>query len=51
MLLITLHVLACIGFVQGRIVRELWWMNQEFSFVIIIPPWFSMLMYHLGDEQ
>jgi hypothetical protein len=36
----------------GRIARELWWMSQEFSFVdIIIPPWFSMLIYHLQDEQ
>jgi hypothetical protein len=35
----------------GRIARELWWMNQNFSPVDIIPPWFSMLMYHLGDEQ
>jgi hypothetical protein len=36
----------------GRIVKELWWTSQEFSSVdIIIPPWFSMLIYHLGDEQ
>jgi hypothetical protein len=35
----------------GSIARELWWMNQEFFCVSIIPPWFSMLMYHLGDEQ
>jgi hypothetical protein len=31
---------------------ELWWMSLEFYFVnIVIPPWFSMFMYHLGDEQ
>jgi hypothetical protein len=34
-----------------RIARELWWMNQVFYLVDIIPPWFAMLMYHLGDEQ
>jgi hypothetical protein len=34
-----------------RIFKELWWINQEFSSVDIIPPWFSMLIYHLGDEQ
>jgi hypothetical protein len=28
-----------------------WWTNQEFSPVDIIPPWFSMLIYYLGDEQ
>jgi hypothetical protein len=33
-----------------RISREFWWTNQEFSSVDI-PPWFSMPMYHLGDEQ
>jgi hypothetical protein len=31
--------------------REIWWSNQEFSAVNIIPPWVSMLIYHLGDEQ
>jgi hypothetical protein len=35
----------------GRIVRDLWWMDQEFSSVDFIPPWFSMLIYHLEDEQ
>jgi hypothetical protein len=34
----------------GRIARELWWTNQEFSPVDIIPPLFSMFIYHLGDE-
>jgi hypothetical protein len=34
-----------------RISRELWWTNQEFSSVDIIPPWLSMLIYKLGDEQ
>jgi hypothetical protein len=28
--------------------KELWWMNQEFSPVDIIPPWFSMVVYHVG---
>jgi hypothetical protein len=32
----------------GRIARELCWTNQEFSTVDIIPPWFSMLIYHVG---
>jgi hypothetical protein len=32
------------------IARELWWTNQKFSSVDIIPPWFSMLMSP-GDEQ
>jgi hypothetical protein len=30
---------------------QLWWTNQEFSSVDIIPLWFSMLIYHLGDEK
>jgi hypothetical protein len=33
----------------GRIARELWWTNQEFSSAdIILPPLFSMLVYQLG---
>jgi hypothetical protein len=35
----------------GRIAIELWWTNKELSSVDIIPPWFSMLIYHLGYEQ
>jgi hypothetical protein len=35
----------------GMVSRELWWTNQEFSPVDIIPPWISMLIYHLWDEQ
>jgi hypothetical protein len=35
----------------GKIAGEPWWTNQEFSPVVIIPPWFSMLVYHLQDEQ
>jgi hypothetical protein len=31
-------------------VRELWWTNQELSPADIIPPWFSMLISHLGDK-
>jgi hypothetical protein len=38
-------------YIAGRIARELWWTNQEFSPLYIIPPWFSILMYRLGDEQ
>jgi len=35
-----------------RIARELYWTNQEFSSDdIIVSPWFSMLVCHLGDEQ
>jgi hypothetical protein len=30
--------------------RELWWTNQEFYPADIIPPWFSMHIYHVGDE-
>jgi hypothetical protein len=29
----------------GRIAREFWWTNQEFSSVDIILPWFSMPTY------
>jgi hypothetical protein len=32
----------------GRVARQLWWTNQDFSPVDIIPPQFSMLIYHLG---
>jgi hypothetical protein len=35
----------------GGISRELWWTIQEFSPVDIIPSWFSMLIYYLGDKQ
>jgi hypothetical protein len=31
-----------------RIARELGWTNQKYLPVDIIPPWFSMLIYHLG---
>jgi hypothetical protein len=37
--------------IAGRIDRELWWTNQEFSPVDIIPPWLSMLIYLMGDKQ
>jgi hypothetical protein len=33
----------------GRIAIEVWWTNQEFSDAI--PPWLSMPIYYLGDEQ
>jgi hypothetical protein len=35
----------------GRIARELWWTNQEFSSVDIISLWLSILIHHLGDEH
>jgi hypothetical protein len=37
----------------GKITREIWWTNQEFSSVdIIISPWFHMLVSGImGDEQ
>jgi hypothetical protein len=35
----------------GRIARELWWTNQEFSAVDIIQLWFFLLICLLGDEQ
>jgi hypothetical protein len=39
---------ACYQMTASRIARGLWQMSQEFSFVIIIPPWFFMFIYHLG---
>jgi hypothetical protein len=41
---------VCYQMTTGRIAREFWWMNQEFSSADIIPPWFSLLLYQLGDE-
>jgi hypothetical protein len=35
----------------GRIARELWWTNEEYYPVDIIPPCFSMLINQLRDEQ
>jgi hypothetical protein len=35
----------------GRVAREIWWTKEEFSPVDIIPPWFSMLIYHLGVSK
>jgi hypothetical protein len=34
-----------------RIAIELWFTNHEFCPADIIPPRFSMLIYHLGDEE
>jgi hypothetical protein len=42
---------ACYLVTAGKIEREIWWINQEFSSVDIIPPWFSMLKCHLEEEQ
>jgi hypothetical protein len=36
---------------DGMLARELWWTNQQFFPVDIIPPCFSMCIYHLWDEQ
>jgi hypothetical protein len=46
----TKFLLICYEMTAGRF-GELWWMNQESSSVNIIPPWFSIPKYHLGDEQ
>jgi hypothetical protein len=35
----------------GGTARELWWTTQEFSLVDIISPWFSVFIYHLGDDR
>jgi hypothetical protein len=35
----------------GKFARELWWTNQEISTVDIIPPWLSVLICHVKDEQ
>jgi hypothetical protein len=37
-------LLICCWMTVGRIARELWWTNQEFYHVCIIPPWLSMLI-------
>jgi hypothetical protein len=44
-------LLICYYTTAGGIARELWWANKELPLVDIIPPWFSMLIYHLRDEQ
>jgi hypothetical protein len=33
------------------IARELWWTNQKFSPVDIIPPWFFMLIYIIWEMK
>jgi hypothetical protein len=35
----------------GKFAKELWWTNQEISPVDIIPPWLSVLICHVKDEQ
>jgi hypothetical protein len=35
----------------GRIGRELWWPNEEFSLIDLIPSSLSMVIYHLWDEK
>jgi hypothetical protein len=35
---------------SGRIDREFCWTNHKFSSVDMIPPWFSMPIYHQEDE-
>jgi hypothetical protein len=40
-----------LGESAGIIVIQIWWTNEEFSPVDIIPPCFFMLTYHLGYEQ
>jgi hypothetical protein len=34
-----------------RIARELWWTNQEFDPFDIVPPWLSILIFYMRDEQ
>jgi hypothetical protein len=42
----------CYSYITAiRIVSEFWWTNKEFFPVDIILPWFSMFIYHFGDEQ
>jgi hypothetical protein len=41
---------ACYQMTAVRIARELWCINQKFSSVNIIPPWLSMIIYHLGTN-
>jgi hypothetical protein len=42
---------TCSQMTAGRIVTELVWTDQEFTPAGIISPWFSIVIYHLGDEQ
>jgi hypothetical protein len=35
----------------GRISRKLWWTNQEFPFVDIIPPWFHAYIITRGMKN
>jgi hypothetical protein len=44
-------LLLCNKMTADSITIKFWWTSQEFFYVDIIPPWFSMLIYHLGDEQ
>jgi hypothetical protein len=44
-------LMLCSQMTAGMIVRELWWTDQEFSSADIIPPWFSIFICHLVDEQ
>jgi hypothetical protein len=45
------HPALLLDYSAGRIAGELWWTNQKFSPVCIIPPLFSMPIYHVGDEK
>jgi hypothetical protein len=49
--LIHPFLLFATDYSADMIARELWWTNQDFSSVGITPPWFSTLIYHVGDEQ
>jgi hypothetical protein len=35
----------------GRIARELWWTNQEFSSLDVVSQWLTILVYYLKDDQ
>jgi hypothetical protein len=46
-----MFLLFCYWMTFGRIARELWWTNQEFSPADIVPPGLSILAYHQENEQ
>jgi hypothetical protein len=43
---------SLLGGYVGKIARNLWWMNHEFSSVnVIIPPWLSIIIRHVVDNN
>jgi hypothetical protein len=51
MISLAKFLLICYWMTIGGIAREVLWTNKEFSPVDIIPPWFSMLIYHLRAKK